>query len=163
MPEDLANSQQAQGLCISGCPKREIIDYREILSFTEAQLKKRLPKRKVTRREATKECRNSRIQGFYLDSCVFDLLTTGDRNFTKAAKSALEDAFTLDSEGIVHDINTYNETILNILDLFPTVQVQAGGVSNRTRTSRNSVSKRTVLSYWLFLLVCCRTLWTILS
>lgn len=155
MPEELANSQQAQGLCISGCPQQEIIDYRELLSYTEAQLKERLPKGTVSRKNATKECRDSKVKGFYLDSCVFDLLTTGDRNFTEAAKSALGDAFSLDLDGIVNDINEYNETIGNTSDDV----VLNGGIGVRT-TKKSAATKcsNNAFKYWFTVLL--YILWT---
>jgi RGM family protein len=111
MPRQIANLWRSQGLCISGCPRREIIDYRELLSYTESQLATALPKSKVTRREAKQKCEDSNLKGFYLDSCVFDLLTTGDQNFTFSAKSALDDAFLMDPSGTVKDISSYNVTV----------------------------------------------------
>lgn len=156
MPEDLANSQQAQGLCISGCPQQEIIDYRELLSYSEAQLKEKLPKRTVSRKNATRECKNANVKGFYLDSCVFDLLTTGDRNFTKAAKSALRDAFSLDLNGIVHDIKEYKATINNTSD----DDVSSGGISVRTKAKSSAVTKSSfnIFNHWWTLAL--YALWT---
>ena len=109
IPEDIVTSA-SQGLCVAGCPRRERIDYREVLSFTEAQLKAR--RSRLSKREATALCNASDVQGFYLDSCVFDLLLTGDTNFTAAAKSAMEDAFALDPEKTVRDLKDYNSTVL---------------------------------------------------
>lgn len=111
MPQQIAYLRHTKGLCVGGCPSREIIDYRELLSYTEAQLAKALPKRTITRRQAKQNCEDSKLKGFYLDSCVFDLLTTGDRNFTLAAKTALDDAFKLDPSGTVKDLTTYKDTL----------------------------------------------------
>lgn len=156
MPEDLANSQQAQGLCISGCPQQEIIDYRELLSYSEAQLKEKLPKRTLSRTNATKVCKNTKVKGFYLDSCVFDLLTTGDRNFTEAAKSALGDAFSLDLDGIVHDINEYNETIGNTSDEV----ISSGGINVRTKGKSSALTKSSFIMFNHWWTLVFYALWT---
>ncbi|XP_001623735.2 repulsive guidance molecule B [Nematostella vectensis] len=111
MPHALTSEDFSMGLCVNGCPKQQIIDYRELLSFTERRLAKVLPRKKITRREAKKKCQDSNVTGFYLDSCMFDLLTTGDSNFTLAAKSALDDAFVMDPVGTVKDLRNYNVTI----------------------------------------------------
>lgn len=110
IPEDIVSSS-SRGLCVAGCPKRERIDFKEVLSSTAAQIQTRTNSVKYSKRHATELCTNSDVQGFYLDSCVFDLMFTGDTNFTAAAKSALEDAFFLDPEGTVHDLKIYNSTV----------------------------------------------------
>lgn len=132
IPEDIVTSS-SQGLCVAGCPSRERIDYKEVLSFTEAQLKARHSK--LSRREATDLCTASGVQGFYLDSCVFDLMLTGDMNFTAAAKSALEDAFTLDPERTVQDLKDYNSTVL--LNTRPRTIVSHGKKSSANGLQRS--------------------------
>lgn len=106
IPEDIGSSS-SRGLCVVGCPERERIDYKEVLSFTAAQLQERKITVRYSRQQATDICNASDAKGFYLDSCVFDLMMTGDKNFTVAAKKALDDAFELDSEGTVKDIQNY--------------------------------------------------------
>ena len=130
MPQQIANLQRTKGLCVAGCPSREIIDYRELLSFTEAQLAQALPKRTISRREAKKSCEDSKLKGFYLESCVFDLLTTGDRNFTLAAETALDDAFELDPSGTVRDLTNYKVT----LDMDPSTEM------TRTKSRHNEAT-----------------------
>ncbi|XP_042899269.1 repulsive guidance molecule A [Parasteatoda tepidariorum] len=84
MPSTVA-VQGAQGetleLCVKGCPRREIIDFENILD----------PK-SGPKQEAIAACRALNITDFYLDACVFDLLTTGDGSFSAAARDAMLDA-----------------------------------------------------------------------
>ncbi|XP_054721062.1 repulsive guidance molecule A-like [Uloborus diversus] len=68
-------------LCVKGCPKRERIDSERLLE----------PK-SGPKREAIAACRALNITDFYLDACVFDLLTTGDGSFSAAAREAMLDA-----------------------------------------------------------------------
>ena len=107
MPQEIVGNT-TKGLCVSGCPARERIDYRELLSLTEPELQGRA---KLTRREAAKKCTDANVRGFYMDSCLFDLLTTGDANFTAAAKSAMDDALSLDPVGTHRGLQTYNVTV----------------------------------------------------
>lgn len=87
------------------------IDYRELLSFTDDQLARLRPRRsKMSRKKAYAKCMEKKIAGFYLDSCLFDLLTTGDQNFSAAAWHALDDSFVLDEQGTLKDIQSYNTT-----------------------------------------------------
>ncbi|XP_027044839.1 RGM domain family member B-like isoform X2 [Pocillopora damicornis] len=111
IPEQLLSSVPSTGLCVTGCPSRQRIDYRELLSFTDNQLAKMRPRRsKMSRAEAYANCTETKITGFYLDSCLFDLLTTGNVNFTAAAWHALDDSFLLDEIGTLRDLQSYNTT-----------------------------------------------------
>ena len=65
---------------------------------------------KMSRKEAYSKCKETKITGFYLDSCLFDLLTTGDKNFSAAAWHALDDSFFLDEMGTLKDLQNYNTT-----------------------------------------------------
>ncbi|XP_044302657.1 repulsive guidance molecule B [Varanus komodoensis] len=100
MPEELAmayeESQDLQ-LCVNGCPLSERIDDSGHLPLpVMGQL---LPpgassqSRSVyTLESATTKCHEKMLlKDIYFYSCVFDLLTTGDANFTAAAHSALQD------------------------------------------------------------------------
>lgn len=99
------------GLCVNGCPPRQQINYRELLSLSDTQLARMRPRRsKMSRKEAHSKCKETKITGFYLDSCLFDLLTTGDKNFSAAAWHALDDSFSLDEMGTVKDLQNYNTT-----------------------------------------------------
>ncbi|MBN3271085.1 RGMB protein, partial [Polyodon spathula] len=78
MPEELAlayDETQDLQLCMNGCPMGERID-EDGFSLGSA----------------TAKCREKlKVKDIYFHSCVFDLLTTGDANFTFAAYSALQD------------------------------------------------------------------------
>lgn len=112
IPEQILFNSPTTGLCVTGCPYRQRIDYRELLSFTDDQLARMRPRRssKMTRNEAHAKCTETKIKGFYFDSCLFDLLTTGNVNFSAAAWHALHDSFELDKMLLLRDIQTYNTT-----------------------------------------------------
>ena len=109
IPEKLLRKVPTTGLCVTGCPYLQRIDYRELLSYTDAQLS-RMRRSKMSRKEAHAKCMEAKIAGFYLDSCLFDLLTTGDQNFSAAAWHALDDSFLLDEIGTLKDLRSYNTT-----------------------------------------------------
>ncbi|XP_028314315.1 repulsive guidance molecule B [Gouania willdenowi] len=112
IPEELAQAYDATQdlqLCLNGCPSAERIDQGGHLplpfqppalglqtrrpsfsSQTQASLHNALQAFGV---EGAKErCREQlEVQDIYFYSCVFDLLTTGDTNFTVAAYSAQKD------------------------------------------------------------------------
>ena len=119
MPESFVNNTHTSApvrmqLCNTGCPSSELIDYKSYI----AQQKKRtrlknasaesdsdrsevandrsgsalvVPPHGLTRDEAADKCRKVGAVDFYFESCVFDLLTTSDNNFTIAAYYALHD------------------------------------------------------------------------
>lgn len=100
MPEDLAMSyeeSQDLQLCVNGCPLSERIDDEE--GQVSAILGHSLPQNPsvqawpgYTLATASTRCHEKMpVKDIYFQSCVFDLLTTGDANFTAAARSALED------------------------------------------------------------------------
>nr|XP_008524732.1 PREDICTED: RGM domain family member B [Equus przewalskii] len=100
MPEDLAMSyeeSQDLQLCVNGCPLGERIDDGQ--GQVSAILGHTLPRTSLTQawpgytlETANAQCHEKMpVKDIYFQSCVFDLLTTGDANFTAAAHSALED------------------------------------------------------------------------
>lgn len=100
MPEDLAMSyeeSQDLQLCVNGCPLSECIDDGQ--GQVSAILGHSLPHTAsvqawpgYTLETASTQCHEKMpVKDIYFQSCVFDLLTTGDANFTAAAHSALED------------------------------------------------------------------------
>ncbi|XP_076466054.1 repulsive guidance molecule A-like isoform X2 [Babylonia areolata] len=109
MPAELVNSSgqhHEPELCSKGCPPSEQIDYKQYLAHRRdriVQLQSSDPSGQLTisRHEAEQVCRQSGLVDFYFDSCVFDLMATGDRNFTLAALSALKDVIRLDPEKAV--------------------------------------------------------------
>ncbi|KAJ8396581.1 hypothetical protein AAFF_G00016470 [Aldrovandia affinis] len=99
-------------LCVSGCPADERIDRDGILPLPEPepepgpQHRHQHPRPRATRghsdaprsirgfsvQAAMEACREQlEVRDIYFHSCVFDLLTTGDGNFTSATYSALKD------------------------------------------------------------------------
>lgn len=112
MPEELTNSSGKNGLelCVRGCPKSEIIDYQSFLNLKKKEIKHTV----MSRKEAEKLCLESNLMDFYLDSCVFDLMTTGNENFTVSAYSALQDVLKLDPD---YRKTQENRTTLTIYDV----------------------------------------------
>ncbi|XP_058521362.1 repulsive guidance molecule A isoform X2 [Ochotona princeps] len=94
MPEEVVHAvedRDAQGLylCLRGCPLSQQIDFQAAgpaapaafpYETAAAKCKEKLP-----------------VEDLYYQACVFDLLTTGDVNFTLAAYYALEDVKSLHS------------------------------------------------------------------
>ncbi|XP_021235249.1 RGM domain family member B [Numida meleagris] len=100
MPQELAmayeESQDLQ-LCVNGCPSSERIDDSGHLPLPVRgqvlpQAGAARPRSPYTLETATTKCHEKMlVKDIYFYSCVFDLLTTGDANFTAAAHSALQD------------------------------------------------------------------------
>uniref|UniRef100_A0A8C5M621 Repulsive guidance molecule BMP co-receptor b n=1 Tax=Leptobrachium leishanense TaxID=445787 RepID=A0A8C5M621_9ANUR len=103
MPEDLAmvfeESQDLQ-LCMNGCPSSERIDEGGHLRFpvvvSSPPDASNQARSAYSLESAIAKCLEKiQVKHIYFHSCVFDLLTTGDANFTAAAQSAWEDVETL--------------------------------------------------------------------
>jgi len=114
LPRDIA--QQGAGrseglqLCLKGCPASERIDVSSILlasghgrhpsmrassgRFHRSQTQQTEGKG-MHRDAALALCREYNLVDYYLDSCIFDLMTTGDPSFSLAASHAQNDYFTL--------------------------------------------------------------------
>lgn len=115
IPEDVAQAYDATQdlqLCLNGCPSGERIDQGGHLplplsppalglqlqqlrqpSYTSQTQASPYRAMQVFGLDGAKErCREQlEVQDIYFHSCLFDLLTTGDANFTVAAYSALKD------------------------------------------------------------------------
>ncbi|XP_047198975.1 RGM domain family, member D isoform X1 [Hippoglossus stenolepis] len=104
MPEDNLDFSDDNGglqLCLHGCPRNELIKEHRLgrqsqqprLQGTNTELGPLRPPHQVyTVERATAKCRETlQVEDVYFQSCVFDLLTTGDPEFSMAAYSALED------------------------------------------------------------------------
>ncbi|MFT7798749.1 repulsive guidance molecule A-like [Arapaima gigas] len=105
-PEDTLDSAEEAGglqLCLHGCPRSELID-EHMLSRQGLQPGTQgggastslgpvpPPRDTYTVARATAKCREIlQVEDVYFQSCVFDLLTTGDPEFSMAAYGALED------------------------------------------------------------------------
>ncbi|EMP24204.1 Repulsive guidance molecule A [Chelonia mydas] len=94
VPEETLNlSEESAGLqlCLHGCPKNELIQEHR-LSLASSSPLWPSSRRAYTVEMATEQCRHIlQVEDVYFQSCVFDLLTTGDPEFSMAAYGALED------------------------------------------------------------------------
>ncbi|NXJ82470.1 RGMB protein, partial [Trogon melanurus] len=100
MPHELVmayeESQDLQ-LCVNGCPSGERIDDSghlplPVMGQLLSQGGAAYPRSVYTLEAAMTKCHEKMlVKDIYFYSCVFDLLTTGDANFTAAAHSALQD------------------------------------------------------------------------
>lgn len=104
VPEDTLDFSEDNGglqLCLHGCPRNELIKEHMLgrhsqqprVQGTNTELGPLRPPRQVyTVERATAKCRETlQVEDVYFQSCVFDLLTTGDPEFSLAAYGALED------------------------------------------------------------------------
>ncbi|KAF6273356.1 repulsive guidance molecule BMP co-receptor a [Rhinolophus ferrumequinum] len=102
MPEEVVNAvedRDSQGLylCLRGCPLNQQIDFP---AFHGPQAASPAPAAPDTfpYETAVAKCKERLpVEDLYYQACVFDLLTTGDVNFTLAAYYALEDVKMLHS------------------------------------------------------------------
>uniref|UniRef100_A0A8C1X0V7 RGM domain family, member D n=1 Tax=Cyprinus carpio TaxID=7962 RepID=A0A8C1X0V7_CYPCA len=108
MPEDLAEENGGLQLCLHGCPRSEVIKA-HVLNRQQSlrpprlmggwygendggELQPGLSAHVDMLERATTKCREMlQVEDVYFQSCVFDLLTTGDQEFSMAAYGALED------------------------------------------------------------------------
>lgn len=99
-PFQIANA--SSGLCHGGCPANELVDYS---SFFVNHIHQNDVSggdgggdtyTKLSHYQAMELCTRRNVTDFYYDSCVFDLLTTGKRQFSLAAKLAMQDALRMD-------------------------------------------------------------------
>uniref|UniRef100_A0A8C2BVQ5 Repulsive guidance molecule A-like n=2 Tax=Cyprinus carpio TaxID=7962 RepID=A0A8C2BVQ5_CYPCA len=108
MPEEVVNSVEDQDsqdlyLCLHGCPANQRIDFRTFrVRATESQVLSRgrpgAPINGFTYQSAMAKCKERLpVEDLYFQSCVFDLLSSGDINFTLAAYYAFEDVKMLHS------------------------------------------------------------------
>ncbi|KAJ8380421.1 hypothetical protein SKAU_G00011990 [Synaphobranchus kaupii] len=119
MPEELASAYdetQDLQLCVNGCPTAERIDQDGLLPLPvlglhqpglqhqqqhpranpDPALVPPSPRGGFTPDSAMAKCQEQlQVKDIYFHSCVFDLLTTGDVNFTSTAYNALKDMETL--------------------------------------------------------------------
>uniref|UniRef100_A0A673C735 Repulsive guidance molecule BMP co-receptor a n=1 Tax=Sphaeramia orbicularis TaxID=375764 RepID=A0A673C735_9TELE len=108
MPEEVVNSveegdNQDLYLCLHGCPANQRIDFRNFRArAAEAQSAARTRggsgAHGFTYQSAKAKCKERLpVEDLYFQSCVFDLLSSGDINFTMAAYYAFEDVKMLHS------------------------------------------------------------------
>ncbi|MBN3311960.1 RGMA protein, partial [Atractosteus spatula] len=110
MPEEVVNSVEDKDnqdlyLCLHGCPLNQRIDFRTFRARAAegpagggSGGRAPVPAQGFTYQSATAKCKERLpVEDLYFQSCVFDLLTTGDVNFTMAAYYAFEDVKMLHS------------------------------------------------------------------
>lgn len=106
IPEEVIDQRSSLGLlelCLSGCGASQRIGYKEVLAYPEYFVRTLATSAESTgdvqpampRAEAEELCKVAGVTDFYFDSCVFDLLLTGDRHFPAAAAAAQEDVRSL--------------------------------------------------------------------
>ncbi|KAI5943562.1 Repulsive guidance molecule A [Manis javanica] len=110
MPEEVVNAvedQDSQGLylCLRGCPLNQQIDFQAFRASPQgprwpvaASPTPAAPDTFPYETAAAKCKEKLPVEDLYYQACVFDLLTTGDVNFTLAAYYALEDVKMLHSD-----------------------------------------------------------------
>jgi len=108
MPEELLDyTAEDLQLCLHGCPRSELIKEHTLLGRQSHRQQQQPPPggrppygppppppahQGYTVEGATARCRETlQVEDVYFQSCVFDLLTTGDPEFSMAAFGALED------------------------------------------------------------------------
>jgi RGM family protein len=96
-----ARPTQSLQLCRGGCPAAERVSLSDLLSTRPVRYSS-LPTDqpaavtiRMSREAAQERCRLADVVDSYLDSCVFDLLSTGDANLTRMAAAAMRDAVRL--------------------------------------------------------------------
>ncbi|XP_027707942.1 repulsive guidance molecule A [Vombatus ursinus] len=109
MPEEVVNAvedrdNQGLYLCLRGCPLNEQIDFQSFHATESWSTRRRgagtpvSPPDVFTYETAMARCKEKLlVEDLYFQACVFDLLTTGDVNFTLAAYYAFEDVKRLHS------------------------------------------------------------------
>lgn len=96
VPEDLTR-RKTIGLCQRGCPRIEQINL-DKMNRVDKVIASLYKKEKLTKRvkrqrqeRARKLCGAAKVTGFYYKSCLFDMLTSDDASFVKAARKAMKD------------------------------------------------------------------------
>lgn len=96
IPEEviqLKSPTETAQLCLSGCPSRQRVAYKEYLAAPAYFAQKwGSPRPRMAKQDAVRLCREAEVMDFYFDACVFDLLVSGDPSFRDAARDALGDA-----------------------------------------------------------------------
>ncbi|NXE56604.1 RGMA protein, partial [Casuarius casuarius] len=94
VPEETLNLSEESPvlqLCLHGCPKNELIQEHRLWLSNSSPLWPS-SQQVYTVETAAEQCRRIlQVEDVYFQSCVFDLLTTGDPEFSMAAYGALED------------------------------------------------------------------------
>lgn len=103
LPHDIAeqgSDREGLQLCVKGCPLSERIDVAKVLNHQDPNPHDRFHRNPagidgMDPVAALVLCREYNLTDSYLDSCMFDLMTTGDPSFSLAASQAQNDFITL--------------------------------------------------------------------
>ncbi|ROT67862.1 putative RGM domain family member B-like isoform X1 [Penaeus vannamei] len=94
LPESLLEELERDGdevqLCLQGCHEQERLDRPGAAPLSMAAMSKS---------KAKELCKGYNVTDYYLDSCIFDLMATGDTSFCKAAQTAQKDLWEHDPIG----------------------------------------------------------------
>ncbi|XP_060796529.1 RGM domain family, member D [Neoarius graeffei] len=97
VPEEMVEESGGLQLCLHGCPRSELINA-HVLSRgqrqeeSDGQVQPGSMGHADLLERATSRCRETlQVEDVYFQSCVFDILTTGDVQFSMAAFAALQD------------------------------------------------------------------------
>lgn len=103
MPEEVVNSveegdNQDLYLCLHGCPANQRIYFKSVRARGAESQGQSRSRSSFTDQSAKAKCKERLpVEDLYFQSCVFDLLSSGDINFTMAAYYAFEDVKMLHS------------------------------------------------------------------
>ncbi|KAI5626481.1 RGM domain family isoform X1, partial [Silurus asotus] len=125
VPEEMVEESGGLQLCLHGCPRSELINA-HILGRGQWKVESDgqvHPGRTDLLERATSRCRETlQVEDVYFQSCVFDVLTTGDVQFSMAAFAALQDLkalppSTLEQSAVrtPHDYNGARQSAPSIL------------------------------------------------
>jgi len=132
-PEKYA--RQSSGLCVTGCPPSEMIDYHGFFQKHPNSVIFGSSQPAMSQKDAMKQCNAANVTDFYYDSCVFDLVSTGDDRFSNAAYRAMRDAVEMDPKLRLRRSNSVVLKLAgNELDGGEDKEVRANGCESRSRT-----------------------------
>ena len=114
VPEELTQ-RRTIGLCQRGCPKIEQMNLDKMNRidkiiaslYKERKLSTRVRRQRQER--ARRLCRAAKVRGFYYKSCLFDMMTSNDASFVRAARKAMKDFRTINKDDKGYPI--VNETV----------------------------------------------------
>lgn len=141
VPKDLTR-RKTIGLCQRGCPRIEQMNLdkmsridKVIASFyKEDKLSKRVKRQRQER--ARRLCGAAKVTGFYYKSCLFDMLTSDDATFVKAARKAMKDFRTINKDDEGRPI--VNETARDFLKELTKARTTVQTVSTTTLVPSSS-------------------------
>ena len=111
-PENYA--RQSSGLCVTGCPLSEMIDYHGFFKKHPNSVLFGSSQPAMSQKDAMNQCNTANVTDFYYDSCVFDLVSTGDSRFSNAAYRAMKDAVEMDPK---LRLRRSNSLVMKLVDI----------------------------------------------